>query len=237
MLGLSLVSFAALGTACGGDSSTDDGLGSPPTTATPRRPGGGPSSGNVVGGSSSSGRSGSSSSGGRSSSSGDASSSSSSSGGSGSSSGESSSSGEPACVDDDDAPDFEEAAAFTPVTANGSTFDAAGVLDGQFDVDWYAYDITGSPTTVVYVEENLPVEVCVYYQCKAGTLSVTCKPGSIAATDDDGNQGCCATGNATTRASVGTTMFCNSAPDDSFTTVSVTSLEEQCADYTTKIKF
>ncbi len=235
VLGASMITLATLGVACGGDSSEGDELGAPPQTSGPRRPGGGPSSGSTIGTSSSSSSSSSSSGSSSSSSSGDSSGSSSSSSSGGGSS--SSSSGEPACADGNDAPDVQASASLVPITANGIARSVSGVLDGASDVDWYAFDITGSPTTVVYVDENLPVKVCVYYECKAGTLSLTCKAGSSPGTDQYGNKGCCAIGSASTRASVATTMYCASAPDDSWTDVSISSLADQCANYTAKIAF
>lgn len=221
--------------ACGGSDPGEDDLIDETASGGPRRPGGGPTSGGTFGSSSSSssGRSGSSSSSGS-----ESSSSSGQNGSTSSSSGSqsSSSSGAPVCADPDDAPDFEDSVILEATTKN-TAHTVTGVIDGEYDVDWYGYDITGSPTTAVSLANAVAAELCVFYQCKAGTLTVQCNNGSAAAVDEEGNSGCCATGTATTAPSFTTLMYCSPGADDSYTMLSVTSLEDQCADYTAHFNF
>lgn len=232
MLGGALVLLDGLGMACGGTDTSDDDLVDDTASGGARRPGGGPTSGGTFGtSSSSSGRSGSSSNGGQNSSSGGQSGSSSSSG-----SGGQSSSGGVICADPDDAPDFEDTLGYT-ATTNAVRHTVTGVVDGELDVDWYGYDIAGSPTTSVSLSEGIAAELCVFYRCKAGTLTVTCNGGSASAVDEEGNSGCCATSTASVAAALTTFMYCSSAADDSYTMISITSRAQQCVDYTAYFDF
>lgn len=125
---------------------------------------------------------------------------------------------------------------FAPVNATGIPFTVDGVLDGEFDVDFYGYDITGSATTELSLDEAVDAELCIFMKCKAGTLTLQCRDGSVSATNA-GLPGCCATGNAASAARLTTYMYCApSVPDDSFATVRVSSRADQCSDYTLRVK-
>lgn len=218
----SVIVGACVATACGGDDGTRPFQGSP----TPSRP---PIDDETT---SSSGRTGSSGRGGSSGRSG-----SSSSGESSSSGTPSSSSGGEACDDADDAPNSQASVSYRAVTAGAGAFDVPGRFPDDQDDDWYGYDITGSATTVLYLREKFPSTLCVYMQCKAGTLTLDCLSGSVDAVAPNGAPGCCATGTDDTAALLTTYMYCASAPDDSLATISVSPSADACLDYTLNVKF
>ena len=215
--------------ACGeGDAAdaTDAGFGRP-SGSSGRTPGGGQTSGGTFGESSSGGHSS-----GRISSSGDG-------GGTSGDAGESSS-GQPGCDDPDDAPS-DNPAGYTYVTVP-YVAEQPGVLNGSDDVDWYGYEITGSPSTNLFVKENVPVELCVFVECLQGTLTLQCESGSTEAVDDYATPGCCATGDATSQAYLSTYQYCagtdgGATPDDGTAYVRLTSTEDQCAAYTLRVGF
>lgn len=124
------------------------------------------------------------------------------------------------------------------MNANGNPFDVSGVLDGELDTDWYGYDITGSPTTVLSLDEAIDAELCIFMECKVGTLTLQCQGGSVSAVDDEGTPGCCASGNAATAPHLSTYMYCSpNVPDDSYASIRVTSLADQCSPYSVNVDF
>ena len=123
------------------------------------------------------------------------------------------------------------------MTAGTGAFDVAGRFPSDADDDWYGYDISGSATTVLYLREKVPATICVYMQCKAGALVLDCLSDSVDAVAPNGAPGCCATGSEDAAALLTTYMYCASAPDDSFATLSVSPRADACLDYTLNVKF
>jgi hypothetical protein len=69
----------------------------------------------------------------------------------------------------------------------------AGVIYGSADVDWYTY--TGSDVALAIVDPYVAfppdLRVCSYFECVAGTTSVTCPNGTTSDRSGAGKSGCC----------------------------------------------
>lgn len=81
----------------------------------------------------------------------------------------------------------------------GTLHERQGAVDNT-DVDWWTYhgidDGTCDEATIVIVNADEPLDVCVYFECDMGNAQVVCSAASSSALSPDGRPGCCGTGSA-----------------------------------------
>jgi hypothetical protein len=104
-----------------------------------------------------------------------------------------------------------------------------GVLAGDTDVDWYAYDATDrlgcsvDPNRAVTVTGF--VRLCKFIDCVNGIASVTCPDGSVAETSPDGHPGCCSNGD------MQLDPGCSGIEDDARVLIRIDQPTEACPSY------
>jgi len=103
----------------------------------------------------------------------------------------------PVCSDSSDAPNSESAVHSSFSTDDGvdTATTISGVMNGASDVDWYRGQV--ADTSFSLLQPNIEnktngTELCVFAKCP-GATTVTCSAG-YAATSENGEAGCCASG-------------------------------------------
>jgi len=119
------------------------------------------------------------------------------------------------------------------------SFSASLFPDG--DSDWFEYAVVDEPlsslapsVTLSGIPSGTNYDLCVYYQCDAGTESVICDSGNIS-DSESGFPGCCSTSSGNTDESVTLDADCIGSPDGGGTVyfnVKKLSGPATCATYT-----
>lgn len=104
------------------------------------------------------------------------------------------------CIDDDFGENLDEDTAFNLGEISDDDDDGGtvmGVLTGPDDVDWFRYDGSDEPLSMIdpfrTIVSSAPVRFCKYAECADGDeIDFPCQENAVATTSPGGRPGCCA---------------------------------------------
>lgn len=144
----------------------------------------------------------------------------------------------PACDMNDD-PDYEGTAIDLGNIddCDSSTLSLPGVLGAINDVDYFQFTGTDTISCMtnpsIEVISSSPVRSCIYFECSAGSTSVTCPMGSTNDTSPSGKLGCCAQDGALTVDS----LDCQGLDDSALVVIRIDSAPQACSSYNATLSF
>lgn len=135
-------------------------------------------------------------------------------------------------------PNDDEGSASVLPDANCGALNEVSGSSEMGDVDYYAFDgvdlgdkCPQSDGTIAIVDSQEPLEVCLFFACDAGAVSVNCGADDDA-TSPDGLPGCCGIGN------VEPDQFCTGIDNNGSVELRVGGLEANaCVEYSVAYRF